>query len=223
MKAVLTADIVDSTSHGAQAHIISSMRYLLQEMDDHGLIDPGLWQIFRGDSFQFVTSPEKAMLAALTTRAGLRGGVYRYCSPDTRDEMLKGGMDARISIGIGEVGEIPTNLSESYGEAFTLSGIVLDLIELEGRRLAVTTGDGKLNAHFDIICRLTGLIINEWTENSSQAIFRTLLYEETQEDTAAFLGISQSSVHHRLRIASMTEIRYLLTYFEQQIKEYLTD
>jgi hypothetical protein len=121
------------------------------------------------------------------------------------------------------VEEIPPMLSESYGEAFTLSGILLDRIELEERRICMTTADDELNSHLDIVCRLAGVLINEWSENSSQALYRHFLKNETQLETARFLGITQSSVHHRLRIAHLDEIHYLLSYFKEQIYKKLKD
>ncbi|MCA1747115.1 MAG: SatD family protein [Bacteroidales bacterium] len=217
MKAVITGDIIKSTYISDHAKMIRSLKLIMQRLVEHGYIRAGSWEIFRGDSFQLVTEPEKALLAALILRSGFRGGVYRFASPLVVEEMLDESIDVRLSIGIGSVGELTNPISESYGEAFTLSGKMLETITDEGLRLIVVSPDEQLNAHFDMICRLLDVIINDWSENSSQAIYRNLLAGETQRETAEFLGISQSSVQNRLKIAHMDEIHYLLSYFKDQI------
>ncbi|MDF1572565.1 MAG: hypothetical protein P1P82_13225 [Bacteroidales bacterium] len=217
MKAVITGDIVNSTYISDPAKMIRSLKLIMQRLVEHGYVRAGRWEIFRGDSFQLVTEPEKSLLIALILRSGFRGGVYRLASPLVVEDMLDESIDVRLSIGIGGVGEISDPISESYGEAFTLSGKMLESITDEGLRLIVVTPDAQLNVHFEMICRLTDIIINGWSENSSQAVYRNLLVGETQRETADFLGISQSSVQNRLKIAHMDEVRYLLNYFKDQI------
>jgi hypothetical protein len=143
--------------------------------DEYGYVRAGRWEIFRGDSFQLVTEPEKALLTALILRSGFRGGVYRLASSLVVEDMLDESIDVRLSIGIGGIGEVTDPISESYGEAFTLSGKMLETITDEGLRLIVVTPDEQLNVHFEMICRLMDVIINDWSENSSQAIFRNLI------------------------------------------------
>ncbi|MCA1747419.1 MAG: hypothetical protein LC655_06955, partial [Bacteroidales bacterium] len=167
MKAVITGDIIKSTYISDHAKMIRSLKLIMQRLVEYGYVPAGSWQIFRGDSFQLVTEPEKALLAALILRSGLRGGVYRFASPLVVEEMLDESIDVRLSIGIGSVGELTDPISESYGEAFTLSGKMLETITDEGLRLIVVTPDEQLNAHFEMICRLMDVIINDWSENSS--------------------------------------------------------
>lgn len=219
MKAVITGDIVKSTYISDHAKMIRSLKLIMHRLVEHGFIRSSEWEIFWGDSFQLVTEPEKALLAALILRSGFRGGVYRLASPLVVEDMLDESIDVRLSIGIGGVGELTDPLSESYGEAFTLSGKMLEAMTGEGLRLTVVTPDAQLNRHFEMICRLMDIIINDWSENSSQAIFRNLLVGETQRETADFLGISQSSVQNRLKIAHIDEIHYLLSYFKDQISQ----
>lgn len=219
MKAVITGDIVNSTYISDHAKMIRSLKLIMQRLLEHGYIDEGRWGIFRGDSFQLITEPQEALLTALILRSGFRGGVYRFASPLVVDDLLDESIDVRLAIGIGGIGEVTDPISESFGEAFTISGKMLESISEGELRLIVATPDEQLNVHFEMICRLMDIIINDWSENSSQAIFRNLLVGETQQETAGFLGISQSSVQNRLKIAHMDEIRYLLSYFEGQIKQ----
>jgi hypothetical protein len=217
MKAVITGDIVNSTSISDHAKMIRSIKLIMQRLVEHGYVRAGMWELFRGDSFQVVTEPEQALLTALILLSGFRGGVYRLASPLVVEDMLDERIDVRLSIGIGSIGEITDPISESFGEAFTLSGKMLETITEEGIQLNIVTPDAQLNVHFEMVCRLMDVIINDWSENSSQAIYRNLLVGETQQETADFLGISQSSVQNRLKIAHMDEIRYLLRYFQDQI------
>lgn len=219
MKAIITGDIIKSTHISDHAKMIRSLKLIMQRLIDYGFVSAGRWEIFRGDSFQLVTEPEKALHVALILYAGFRGGIYRLASPLVVEDMLDERIDVRLSIGIGGIGELTDPISESYGEAFTLSGKMLETITDEGLRLIVVTPDEQLNAHFEMIFRLMNIIINDWSENSSQAIYRNLLAGETQQNTAEFLGISQSSVQNRLKIAHMDEIHYLLFYFEGQISK----
>jgi hypothetical protein len=219
MKAVITGDIVNSTYISDHAKMIRSLKLIVQRLVEYGYVRAGRWEIFRGDSFQLVTEPEKALLTALILRSGFRGGVYRLASSLVVEDMLDESIDVRLSIGIGGIGELSDPISESYGEAFTLSGKMLETITDEGLRLIVVTPDEQLNVHFEMICRLMDVIINDWSENSSQAIFRNLLVGETQWETADFLGISQSSVQNRLKIAHMDEIHYRVSYFKGQISQ----
>ena len=219
MKAVITGDIVNSTHISDPAKMIRSLKLVLQRLVEHGYVCAGMWGLFRGDSFQLVTEPVQALRTALILRSGFRGGVYRLASPLVVEDMLEECIDVRLGIGIGGVGAVSVPISESYGEAFTLSGKILETITGEVLRLIIVTPDAQLNVHFEMICRLTDILINGWSENSSQAVYRNLLVGETQRETAEFLGISQSSVQNRLKIAHMDEIHYLLSYFEGQISQ----
>ncbi|MCF8225808.1 MAG: hypothetical protein K9J30_08005 [Bacteroidales bacterium] len=219
MKAVITGDIVNSTHISDHGKMIRSVKLIMERMVEYGFVPDKKWEIFRGDSFQLVTEPLQALKAALTVRSGFRGGVYRFVSPLVVEDMLEDCIDVRLSIGIGGIGELSDPISESYGEAFTLSGKMLETITEEGLRLNIATPDEQLNTHFEMVCRLLNVIINDWSENSSQAIYRNLLVGETQRETADFLGIAQSSVQNRLKIGHIDEIHYLLSYFENKISQ----
>ncbi|HKK62781.1 MAG TPA: hypothetical protein VJ951_09480 [Bacteroidales bacterium] len=219
MKAVITGDIIKSTYISDHGKMIRSLKLIMQRLVEHEYIQADGWEIFRGDSFQLVTEPDKALVAALILRSGFRGGVYRFVSPLVVEDMLTESIDVRLSIGIGNVGYLSTNISESFGEAFMLSGKMLETITERGLQLMICTPDEQLNAHFEMICRLVDVVINDWSENSSQAIYRNLIAGETQRETAEFLGISQSSVQNRLKIAHIDEIHYFLNYFKSQISQ----
>lgn len=219
-KAVITGDVVGSTKLGDRAKLLRSMKYVFGQLEEHRFIQKGHWTVFKGDSFQLISSPGKAFTIMLLLRAAFSGGIYRLAPPIVVDEMLPGTFDVRLSCGIGKVEALPKQLNEAYGEAFILSGKMLDRISPQDLRLLVTTPDARLNGHFEMVCRLSEVLVREWTDRSAQAIFRRLMYGETQVASAAFFGISQSSVQHRLKIGHYDEISYLLAYFEQQIQAF---
>ena len=91
--------------------------------------------IFRGDSFQvWVEKPECAPLVALLLRAGLRKSALRAGEQQ---------LDARISVGIGDVAYRDARVSQSDGEAFVLSGRGFDQLGKQ-QRLMVQTPLPKL-------------------------------------------------------------------------------
>ncbi len=220
-KAVITGDVVQSTTLSDRAKLLRSMKYVFRVLEGRRFIQKGHWTIFKGDSFQLITSPEKAFTTMVILRSAFTGGIYRFASPLVVDEMLPEIFDVRLSCGIGSVEAIPKQINEAYGEAFILSGKMLDTISEGDLRLILTTPVPYLNNHFEMACRMADMLIKEWTDRSAQAICRQLLYKETQVASAGFFGISQSSVQHRLKIGHYDEIRYLLTYFEQQIHTYI--
>jgi hypothetical protein len=220
-KAVITGDVVHSTSLSSRKKLLRSMKYVFGILEEQRLIKKGYWTVFKGDSFQLITIPERAFSTMLILRSAFRGGIYRFASPLVLDEMLPETFDVRLSCGIGTVETIPKRINEAYGEAFIISGKMLDRISEIDLRLLLTTKDRQLNDHFEMACRMADLLVKDWTNRSAQAICRQLLYSETQVASAAFFGISQSSVQHRLKIGHYDEIRYLLTYFERQIPAYI--
>ncbi len=220
-KAVITGDVVQSTTLSDRTKMLRSLKYVFGVLEDRRLIQRGHWTVFKGDSFQVITAPGVAFFIMLILRSAFRGGIYRFSSPLVVDEMLPETFDVRLSCGIATVDVIPRQINEAYGEAFILSGKMLDRISADDLRLVLATPLPSLNIHFEMGCRMADLIVREWTERSAVAICRQLLYSETQVASAAFFGISQSSVQHRLKIGHYDEIRYLLAYFEKQITAYI--
>jgi len=218
-QAVLTGDVINSTGIGDHDKLIKSMKHVLNEVSEQGLIKKDQWAFFGGDSFQVVTGPGEGLKVALILRAAFRGGIYRYFSPLVLDEVLDSVFDVRISIGLGETGEIPGILTEAFGEAFILSGEMLKIISKGDLRLLITTSDKALNEHLEILCILADPYIRGWSEKSSQAVYRKLLLNETQEESAAFFGISQPSMQHRLKIARLDEIEALDRYYRNQAEK----
>jgi len=217
MKAVITGDIVGSTYFQEPDRLVRSLELILTELESNGFISKGMWEIYRGDSFQILLEAEKALQAGILLRSGLIGMIYRLKTPLILEDVLEIAADARISIAIGSVEKTAKRVSSSFGEAFILSGKMLDEISQEELKIILTSSRETLNSHFDIICRLLDIVMGDWTANSAQAVYRSLLLGETQVEAARFLNISQSSVQNRLKIAHFDEIKRLLSYYQNQL------
>ncbi len=172
------------------------------------------FEIYRGDSFQGVLSrPEIALTAAILIRASLRQGV----EAKKRSKSL----DARISIGIGTIDFLPNGRgTEGDGDAFRLSGPVLD--EMKGeQRLLIRTLQDRINEELDVECALLDWLINRWSSEQAQSIlcqFKGL----TQERSAKELGISQPAFSLRLQSAGGSVIEKFIKRYEQLISEMIS-
>jgi len=221
IQAVITGDIVGSTRINDPKRLIRSMEYLFNELDAHGCIVPGMWEIFKGDSFQLVADADRALEVSLLLRSGFRGMIYTLGNPLIADEMLQVPADARLGVGIGSVEHLEENLSRAYGEAFVLSGKQLQRLSEEKLCINVGVSDDDLARQLEMMCRLADVIIREWTANSAQAVYRMMLTGGTQGEVASFIGITQPSVQSRLQSAHFDEIRDLLSYFSDQIGKFV--
>lgn len=212
---VITGDIVRSTRVYGSGYMLRNLKSVFLDLEDAGLVRPGMWEVFRGDSFQLLPSlPAGALRVALILRTGLIARVLRPENRVEEDEGISSHYDARLAIGFGAAGNLSEKISESGGEAFELSGKRLDAMKAEQRRLAIACADNSLSGHLDISSLLADVLVSSWSESSALAVYRQLLYGETQQQTAAFLQITQPSVQNRLKIAHFDEIKRFISYFE---------
>ncbi len=222
---VITGDIIGSRSIVTARMLPDIIRDVTQEIESTLKMKTSL-EIFRGDSFQMVAlRPADSMLLAIIMRAGLKVRSMRMRDPQKahsgREQTGHNALlDARISVGIGPVDNLSERISESFGEAFTISGERLDTMKGESARITATASISPLNRELSITTALADTIISRWSLQASEAIFRQLLYGETQQDTAAALGISQPAVHNRLENGNYDQIRSFLIYFNALITEH---
>lgn len=135
MKGVITADVVGSTQIKTEDR--GTLPALIHELiGEIAQCRPELKlqvDIFRGDSFQvWVEKPECAPLVALLLRAGLRKSALRAGEQQ---------LDARISVGIGDVAYRDATVSQSDGEAFVLSGRGFDQLGKQQRLMVQTPSE----------------------------------------------------------------------------------
>lgn len=208
--AVLTGDLIDSTTAGAAATDLAMM--VLADTAHEISLWPGAgptrFTRFRGDGWQLLVTPQKyALRAALTLAARLRA------TPDAPP--------TRIAIGLGRAESIGgTDLSDAHGPAFAASGHALEAMP-RGARLTLggTIGrdPGRLaSALIDLLDERIG----RWTpEQAEAAAFALDPDDPTQAEIAGQLGISSQAVSYRLGGAGMAAIRRALQAWEAEADE----
>lgn len=203
MKGVITADVVGSTQIKIEDR--GTLPALLHELIRKiAQCRPELKlqvDIFRGDSFQvWVEKPECAPLVALLLRAGLRMSALRAGEQQ---------LDARISVGIGDVAYRDACVSQSDGEAFVLSGRGFDQLGKQ-QRLMVQTPSETTNEELRVETAFVDDIVSNWSALHSKIMYQALLYETSQGELAEKNGTSQQNVRKRLEKAKVKLIRMYL-------------
>jgi len=205
-KAVITGDIINSRKIADKELLMSVLQNLFIEINTRFSFQ-NQFEIYRGDSFQtLLENPKQALRIALLLRLGLR--------KQSPDAVI---WDARIGVGIGAVNYLNEDIKISNGEAFELSGTSLDTMKKSDQRIQIQVSDSDLNAQLKILNTLADAIVNRWSINASEVIYRQLLFGETQSQIAQKLNISQSAVHQRFANANFDAINTYISYFEQHI------
>ncbi len=212
-KAVLTGDIIESSkltpaSHAAlYAAFADASRLLRQHYPAEVSYNISN---FRGDGWQIVCNrPEKSLEIGIFMRSYLR---FTF-----KAEKL----DSRFAIGIGFVNFIPAeNVSAGDGEAYTLSGHLLDTLGSE--RMAVSLperGAPLIQVSLDGILSLLDFIVSAWSPSQAQAVFLGLQGHKQEEIARRWVlsPITQASVSATLKIAGWTQLRKSLTAFENLV------
>ena len=200
MIAVLTGDVVNSRKLKPEEWLI----HLKNGLQLFGK-EPLDWEIYRGDSFQIKTTVEKALLFALILKAWMK--------------QLKE-IDVRISIGVGKESFKGTKLTEANGTAFELSGLGFD--RLNKQHLSITTDNLFLNDTFKVMCDLSLLTMDKWSNKTAEIVF-TKLQNPTmnQTDIAVLLGKKQGNISESLKRAGYDEMIQFITYYQREIKIYV--
>lgn len=221
MYAVITGDIVDSTSRarGKDSHIFSDIDHNLTLVFEHmigkGWLAAGDFVSFRGDSFQCLLPVEWGMEAALLIKAALMGGIAS--EPGTSSPLS---WSCRLVVGLGEVTYRAEQISKSNGPAFLLSGRTLDAMPKD-QFTNVMSGWDDANGEFDLMCRYLDIIIERvWTVNSAWTAWMFFKDEYTQREMADFFGISQSAMNQRIQGAEIAVLEQTIRRYRSIIKNY---
>src|SRR3569833_1495596 len=198
---VVTGDIANSTSISAdkRAELIDRTSALIKSW----VVKPEYAEIFRGDSFQLLfDNVGEALKRSIQVRCWLKS-----YSDGVGNEQL----DARLSIGIGDVAYFGKSVLDADGEAFHLSGRAFDEMKATQNYFQVSTNDQKLNEQLNIILHLANITISQWTKNQAEVIF-LLLEGKTQQEMADELKIAQSAVNNRIKLSRWKEIDITMRY-----------
>jgi len=165
------------------------------------------WDIYRGDEFQLeIARPENALSSAIEIRALLRTM----------------GLDARISIGIGEKTYSADTITQSNGSAFIRSGELFEKLKQQKMTLGLNSGLPECDEPLNLMLKLATPIISSWLPQQAAYALAALQYPElSQEELGQKLDINQAAVSGRRKRSQFELIDELDNYYRSQIKKYL--
>ena len=200
MIAIITGDIVQSRRLNPEAWV----KHLKKGLMLFGT-SPTEWEIYRGDSFQFKTTVNNALLHAILLKAWIKHFKE---------------IDVRLSIGIGEETYKSSKITEGNGSAFELSGEGFDT--LDKKNLIICTKEKKLNDTLGVMTDLALFIMDKWTEKSAEIIFMKLKNPElNQTQIAQLLNKQQSNISEALKRGGFDEINQYINYYNLIIQNYV--
>lgn len=212
--AVLTGDLVGFKAQKKE-HGDKCLAVLKKSLEIVGkrYVQPFL--IFRGDSFQGITStPENALKDAVMLRLLL--------VKDSPSNLKKERMDARIAVGVGTIDSLPNENTrgEADGEAFRYSGKTLDLMTKNGNKIALKTPWPDIDDEFSIMCRFVDEIIGNYTKKQAEVVY--LIFNNlSQLDISKQLGITQSGVSRRLKGTNHETLNDIISRYSYKVQEQL--
>ena len=206
MKAVITADIVNSTK------IEETNRYLLvDELDniiqDLKRLSSLRCEMYRGDSFQVLVDDVKYCLEiAVLIRLGLK-----------KSNLLKNTkLDARMAIGVGDVSYEHEQVILSDGEAFRLSGRTFD--KLNKRRLLIATNINDIDEPLNVMLAFIDELLEGLSYTQSKYLYDSLLYNMSQMELANVYNTSQPNIAKHLKSAKENLFRLFFDFAEKTLK-----
>ena len=215
MQAVITADIVDSSSLSSEQTdiVLNAIHSLLDDYKDVRVNIDDKFIISRGDSIQIeLDHPAQALNVALLLKSTVNKISFREVK---RQSPV---VDVRIAIGIGDI-EIKRELvNESSGSAYINSGRMLDSMKKEKRLFSIKTNNLLWDEEFDAEFKLLEVILSGWKITSAEVVYLLLLnYKE--KEIQEKLKVSQSAVNQRKKTAGWNGIDALLKRFEKLISK----
>lgn len=215
MKAVVTGDIVNSTSMELKERtwLLTEISNFLKILDKENNTKS---ETFRGDSFQvLVHMPEQALKMALLIKTFIRSLEKHIFKTIKKTQAINSTdlYDARVAIGVGEIDKLAKKLAVSSGIAFTLSGHTLDKLKGKKQAIAISTDD-HFNGELETASILLDAIISKTTAAQCLVIHKKLL-GITEIEIAKDLGIKQSAVNQRSIAGNWNAIDAMVKRFEK--------
>lgn len=208
MIAVLTGDIVYSTSAESSETWLPDLKEIFLRLEDHFELTGKGAEMHRGDGFQLgLPDPRQALRVALIIRAGL----IKSTKTDHK-------MDTRIAIGIGEYAYLENSVNESFGDAFTRSGHALDELKNTDDRLALSSDNTDFDDEMSVSLTFADIFVKSWSQADAEIAWYIWMENLTQSEIAKELNISQPAVSKRKKRAHIDEFELLLNRFEAKTK-----
>ena len=206
MKAVITADIVNSTKieETSRYLLIEEVYKIIQEMQ---ILSPIKCEMYRGDSFQVMVDDVKRCLeVAILIRLGLK-----------RSNLLEHGkLDARMAIGVGDISYEHEQVILSDGEAFRLSGRTFD--KLNKRRLLIATNINDMDEPLNVMLAFIDELLEGLSYTQSKYLYDSLLYNMSQMELANVYNTSQPNIAKHLKSAKENLFRLFFDFAEKTLK-----
>lgn len=167
---------------------------------------PKNWEIFRGDSFQLeIYEIENSFAVAVSIKAVVK--AIR-------------GIDVRLAIGIGEKYFDAPKITESNGPAFVFSGEKFESLKKEKINLAVKSPWETFDKEMNLYIKLALIAMDNWTPKSAELVQIMLQNPEiNQQEIAARLKISQSSVSQRQQRVYWSEIMEIDKRYREKLQK----
>lgn len=215
MQAVITGDLIDSTKYTPQ-ELDMILDTINQEFEYFRSSFDTDFKIFRGDSFQgIIIDPTISLDLVMAIKTTVN-------KVPVKNKKISGLPDFRIAIGIGTINLKRNSILESNGEAFQFSGKALDTMKSDYPRLLLKTSNVDLNDEFNVHFGLLDGICSKWSSASAEVVYYLQKgYKEKQ--IADILGINQSAVNHRKKVANWDSIVLLLIRYRKVIAKYNKD
>lgn len=209
MIAVLTADLINSRSY-EKAFLKEVLKVLKSEFESISEEHDAIFTLFRGDSFQgMIKHPEEALQIALRLKTAV---LKAEISHQHKSNVPVA--DVRIAIGIGEADYNEKAISESNGEAFHYSGLTLDTMKNENKKLSLKTGNENTNDEFAVSLKFMDNLADKWSKASAEVVY-FLLKGMKEQQIADILQRSQAAINLRKKAAGWEEVQLLLQRFNR--------
>lgn len=193
--AILTGDLVRSSAIDTSRYprLMQALQQCLAQFCPAGIATP---VVYRGDGFQLATLPEQAFNAALQTRLTL----------------ISLRSDARIAIAVAPAEQLRADLNQSTGQAFTLSGQLLD--SLQQTRWEWLDPQQPLSTAEQLLLQLVSVQLQQLTARQATVLLAYLQQQRPQhQQLADFFHTSRANITHLLNQAQYSLISQVVDYF----------
>ena len=199
MICVLTGDVKGSRK-AKSTKWLESLKQLLSQFGKN----PTDWEIYRGDEFQLaLKNPEEALLVAFLIKAHLRTI----------------GLDARMSLGLGNKTYNAKRVSESNGTAFIHSGEAFNTMKKNKTTLVVQTDNVAFNKDMNLILRLGLSFMDNWLPQQAEYVALAIKNPTlSQEEMGEKLTINQAAISKRRKRANFDLLLEINTAYLDKLK-----
>ena len=215
--AVITADIIGSSQLSKEEKQILSVAlkdiftYFAEQGTEWGIKQS--FEVFRGDSFQALCSdPKKALHIALIIRSFLRKHKINEEPIEQKATLF----DARFALGLGNIDTLGNTVGQSNGEAFHISGKLIDNMKLANYSFQIGSSNEKINNEFLVHSFVLSQYFEKLTALQAEVIYYKLLGLKEIE-IATKTQISQSAVNQRSKAGGWDVIELILKRYAEVI------